>query len=189
MRPGLLAQLSDQGTRMLTQLDETSRRVNLLLAPDNQKHLMDAIGSLGQAAASIQQLSRDTSKVLPPLAQEASATLKTLQAASDRVGESADEARDSARAFRKVTERMDAKGGTLDQLAKGVDTLAATGQSLNAATLPRLNRAVDETTRTARQVNRVAGTVNDNPQSLIFGNGPLAPGPGEPGFSATPGKP
>jgi len=189
MRPGLLAQLSDQGTRMLTQLDETSRRVNLLLAPDNQKHLMDAIGSLGQAAASIQQLSRDTSKVLPPLAQEASATLKTLQAASDRVGESADEARDSARAFRKVTERMDAKGGTLDQLAKGVDTLAATGQSLNAATLPRLNRAVDETTRTARQVNRVAGTVNDNPQSLIFGNGPLAPGPGEPGFPATPGKP
>jgi phospholipid/cholesterol/gamma-HCH transport system substrate-binding protein len=27
--------------------------------------------------------------------------------------------------------------------------------------------------------------VDDNPQALIFGNGPSVPGPGEAGFSAT----
>jgi phospholipid/cholesterol/gamma-HCH transport system substrate-binding protein len=79
---------------------------------------------------------------------------------------------------------MNAKGGTLDQLAVGVDTLAVTGQSLNAASLPRLNRAVDDTARAARQVSRAVNAVNDNPQSLIFGHGPIAPGPGEAGFTA-----
>lgn len=185
MRPSLLSRLSDQGTSILTQLEETSRRVNLLLAPDNQKKLMGAIGDIGQAAA---QFGPDRLN-LPRLVQEANATLKTLQDTSVRVGESADEARRSARAFRTVTERMDEKGGTLDQLAEGVGTLATTGQTLNAATLPRLNHAVEDAARTVRQVGRAANTVSDNPQSLIFGNGPITPGPGEPGFSASAGKP
>lgn len=185
MRPSLLSRLTDQGAGILSQLEETSRRVNLLLSPEHQKSLMGTIGNMGQAAASISQLSTRAA----PLVPEAKATLKTMQDTSVRVGESADEARASARAFRSVTERMNEKGGTLDQLAKGVDTLAATGQALNAGTLPRLNRAVDDAARTARQVTRAANTVSDNPQSLIFGNGPPAPGPGEPGFSAPSGKP
>ncbi len=189
LRPGLLDRLSAQGESILSQLEESSRRVNQLLSPDNQKNLMGAIADMGQAAASVRQLSTDTSKLLPRLSDEASAALKTLQEASVRVGESADEARASARAFKAVTQRMNQKGGTLDQLTVGIDTLAATGQSLNAATLPRLNRAVDDVARTTRQVGRAAGTVTDNPQVLIFGSGPLPPGPGEPGFSATPGKP
>jgi phospholipid/cholesterol/gamma-HCH transport system substrate-binding protein len=189
MRPSLLSKLTDQGAGILSQLEETSRRVNLLLSPDNQKSLMGAIGSMGQAATSINHFSARADKVLPQLVQEANATLTTMQDTSVRVGESADEARASARAFRTVTERMNESGGTLDKLTEGVDTLAATGQTINAATLPRLNRAVDDAARTARQVSRAVDTVNDNPQSLIFGNGPLSPGPGEPGFSATPGKP
>ena len=189
MRPSLLSKLSDKGERILSQLEETSLRVNLLLSPDNQKSLMGAIGNMGQAAASVQQLSADTNKVLPQLVQDANATLKTVQDTSVRVGESADEARRSARAFRTVTERMNAPDGTLDRLSRGSDTLAATGQTLNAATLPRLNRAVDDAARMTRQVGQAAGAVNANPQSLIFGNGPQTPGPGEPGFSATPGKP
>lgn len=193
MKTSLFSRLTDQGASILSQLEETSRRVNQLLTPENQKNLMGAVGNLGQAAASISQLSTHADKVLgaqfgpdrvniPQLVQEANTTLKTMQATSDRVGDSADEARASARAFRTVTERMDEKGGTLD-------TLATTGQTLNAATLPRLNRAVEDASRTLRQVSRAMDTVNDNPQSLIFGNGPLSPGPGEPGFSATLGKP
>jgi phospholipid/cholesterol/gamma-HCH transport system substrate-binding protein len=189
MRPGLLSKLSDQGESILKQLEETSRRVNLLLQPDNQQRLMGAIGNLGQAADSIHQLSSRADKVLPQLITDADAAFKSMQDTSVRVGESADEARASARAFRTVTERMNEPGGTLDQVTHGVGTLAAIGQTLNAATLPRVNRAVDDTARMARQVSRAAGTVNDSPQSLIYGNGPLLPGPGETGFSANPGQP
>lgn len=188
MRPSLLSTLSDRGLSILSQLDEATRRANLLLSADNQKNLMGAIGSLGQAAASMEKLTSHTDQVLPQLMQDAKTTLVSLQDTSVRVGESADEARRSARAFRTVTERMNASGGTLDQLAQGVSTLAATGQTLNTATLPRVNHALEDAARTARQLSRAAGTINDNPQSLLYGNGPLLPGPGEPGFT-NPGKP
>lgn len=189
MRPSQLTRLTDQGADILTQLEETSRRVNQLLAPEHQQRLLGAIDNLSQAATSIGRLSTHADKMLPQLAQEADTTLKTMKLTSVRVGESADEARASARAFRIMTERMTAPGGTLDQLSTGVDALASTGHTLQAATLPRVHRAVDDMTRAARQLGRAADTVGDNPQALILGNAQPPPGPGEPGFSALPGKP
>jgi phospholipid/cholesterol/gamma-HCH transport system substrate-binding protein len=189
MRPSLVSQLTDQGANIMAQLEETSRRVNQLLSDENQKQLMQAVGDIGQAAASLKQLSAHSDQLLPPFIKNADATLQILQATSKRVGDSADEARASARAFRTVTERMNAPGGTLDQLTQGTSVLAATGQNLNASTLPRLNRAVTEAGASARQLGRAATRLSDNPQSLIFGNGALAPGPGEPGFSTPSGTP
>lgn len=189
MRPGLISKLSDQGETLLLRLLDTSERINLLLSPENQKNLMGTIDSMGQAATSLKHLSRNAGQALPQLMQESSAALKTLQATSRRVSESAEEVRQSALAFKKVTQRMNQKDGTLDQLSRGVETLVSTGHTLNAATLPRLNRAIDDTAQAARQVSRVINTINDNPQSLILGTGPSAPGPGEPGFSAAPGAP
>jgi phospholipid/cholesterol/gamma-HCH transport system substrate-binding protein len=84
---------------------------------------------------------------------------------------------------------MNAPGGTLDQLSQGVGTLDASAQTLNTVTLPHLNRALGDTARMTRQVGRAAANVSDNPQALFLGNSPVAPGPGEPGFSATPGQP
>jgi len=72
----------------------------------------------------------------------------------------------------------------LDRIAQSTEALTATGQSLNATLVPRLNRTADEATRTVRQMGRVADAVNETPQSLILGRGAAQPGPGEPGFSA-----
>lgn len=185
MRPSLLSRLSDQGAGLLTQLDEATQRVNQLLAPPNQKKLMDAIGNLGQAAANIGQLSQHADQAnLPALAQDAAGTLKVLRATSDRLGRSADAVGISADAFRGMSERMSAPGGTLDKIAQGTDALLATGQTLNSTLVPRLNRTVDDTARTVRHIGRAVESVNDNPQSLLLGNGAAVPGPGEPGFVA-----
>lgn len=184
MRRNFMSKLSDQGEDLLAQLITGSGKVNALLSPENQKALMSAVDNMSKAAASLQQLTNNTNKALPQLMADSRATLKVIQSTSLRVGDSADEARKSAASFRQTTERMNAKGGTLDQLALGVETLAITGQTLNAASLPRLNRAVDDTARAARQVSRAVNAVNDNPQSLIFGHGPITPGPGEAGFTA-----
>jgi phospholipid/cholesterol/gamma-HCH transport system substrate-binding protein len=188
LRPGLMSKLSDQGVGLLTQLEESSRRLNALLSVENQKAMMGTVSSLGQAAGKLQQLARDADQALAPLAADASSTLQILKETSDRVGDSADEARASAKAFRTVTERMSAPGGTLDQLTQGTDTLATTGQSLNATTLPRLNKALDDTARTVRRVGEATDLLRDNPQSLIFGNGTQSPGPGEPGFTGKAGQ-
>ncbi len=189
MRPSLMTKLSAQGENILALLVDVGERVNQLLSPENQKSFIGAVGSLDKAAVGIERLSADTRKVLPRLMQEADVTLTSLQDTSSQVSESAEEARKSALAFRKVTERMYEKGGTLDQLTRGAQTLASVGDTLESSTLPRINRAIDDTARAARQTSRAVNSVNDNPQSLIFGSGATAPGPGEPGFSATPGQP
>jgi phospholipid/cholesterol/gamma-HCH transport system substrate-binding protein len=40
-----------------------------------------------------------------------------------------------------------------------------------------------ELTDTTRQFSRLLESLDDNPQSLIFGRPPVAPGPGERGYS------
>jgi len=180
MRPSLMSRLSDQGAGLLNQLDEASQRVNQLLAASNQKKLMDAIGNLGQAAANIGQVAQQAN--LPALTQDASVALKSLKSNAERLGQSAESVAASADAFRLMSERMNGPGGTLDQITQGTDALLATGQSLNATLVPRINRTVDDTARTVRHIGRAVETVNDNPQALLLGNGTVPPGPGEPGF-------
>lgn len=187
MRAGFLSKLSDQGESILVQLQETSQRLNQLLAPENQKRLMNSVDRLGQAADNISQIATRADKGLAPLAQETSDTLSVMQQTSRRVGDSADEARDSARSFKRLTERMNDQGGTLDQLAQGVNALRNTTQNLNASTLPLVNHALEDAAHTARDLSRTVSGLNDNPQSLLFGKGVLPSGPGEPGF--TPPKP
>jgi len=82
-----------------------------------------------------------------------------------------------------ATQRMTTPGGTLDQLGRAADTLSASGQSLNSGLLPRLNRATDDAAHTIRRTGQVAERLQNNPQSLIVGDGATTPGPGEPGFT------
>lgn len=200
LRAGLLSKFTDQGEVILSQLLDATRQFNQLLSPENQKIIMGTVSNLDLAATRFAELSSNTDALLnaqfgpqrvniPKLVQEASAAFATLDTVSKSVGDSADEARASARAFRTVTERMSEPGGTLDQLTAGANTLLATGQTLNTATLPRLNQAVEAATSTARQLTRTLSTVNDNPQALLLGNTPVPPGPGEAGFSARPNPP
>ena len=70
MTTSLFSRLTDQGASILSQLEETSRRVNLLLTPENQKNLMGAVGNLGQAAASIHQLSTHAEAVRQSVARQ-----------------------------------------------------------------------------------------------------------------------
>ena len=171
MRLGLVDQLTAQSTRILGQLEETSRRINQLLAPENQQALTRSLGALGQAAAS-----------LPPVMQEAGAALQALRQASGGIAASADEVKKTTADYGRLAQRLQQPGGLLDQLGQGVGALATSGQQLQADTLPRLGRTLEDASRVARQVGRVAGTLQDNPQALLLGPASNLPGPGEPGF-------
>lgn len=171
MRPGLMDQWSRQGERLLGQLEETTRRVNQLLAPDNQRALRKSIDALGEAAAAV-----------PPAMQEARVSFQAMRESANSVGASADQVRKTADHYAGLAQRLQQPGGTLDQLQQGVGALASTGQALQQSSLPRLNRALDEAGRSVRQVGRAAATLDDNPQALIYGPALALPGPGEPGF-------
>ncbi|NCP40371.1 MAG: MCE family protein [Rhodoferax sp.] len=184
LRAGLMNRLTDQGERLLGQLEQSGQRLNALLSPENQRTLMTAVNNLGQAAADLQQLSAQARQSWPALAKSGQETLAALQATSQRVGDSANEARASALAFRRVTERMYAPGGTLDKLDWGADVLVATGQTLHNSTLPAVQQAVQAAARTTRQIGELAQAFSDQPQALLLGKPTPHPGPGEPGFMA-----
>lgn len=182
LRAGLMSRLTEQGERLLGQLDQTSQHLNKLLSPQNQRTLMATVDKLGQAAAELQQLSAQARQGWPALAKSGQETLAALQTTSRRVGDSADETRASALALRRVTERMYSPGGTLDKLDLGADILVATGQSLRSNTLPGLQQVVQQAARTGHQIGELSQTLNEHPQALLLGRPTPSPGPGEPGF-------
>jgi phospholipid/cholesterol/gamma-HCH transport system substrate-binding protein len=50
--------------------------------------------------------------------------------------------------------------------------------------LPRINQLAEELSRASRSLERLAGDLKQQPQSLLFGRRSGTPGPGEPGFDA-----
>ena len=172
LRPSMLEQWSRQGERLLGQLEETTRRVNQLLAPENQQALRQSIDSLGQAAAAV-----------PPALRDIQQSFSVMRASAETVSASADRVRLAADDYAGLARRLQQPGGTLEQLQQGVAALAVTGQAVQHSSLPRLNRTLDEASRSLRQFGRSAAVLDENPQALIYGPPLLLPGPGEPGFS------
>ena len=177
LKPGGLDKLLKQSEVIFEQVEQASTRLNQLLAEDNQKALTSAVTQFGEASASINKLAKTMEPAvasLPELSRDANATLKSVKTATDEIGITA--------------KRLNEKGGPLDKLTEGGAALAAGVETFSAATLPKLGEVADETARAMRQLRRTVSAVDDNPQSLIFGNGAPQPGPGEPGFSATGAK-
>lgn len=195
LRQGLISKLTDQGGAIADQVNEGAQRFNQLLSDPNQKAFADAVVQLGAAARSVEKLSGQLGTVLnaqlgpdrvsiPALVQDTRATMLSLQAAATETSRTAAEVGKTAGELTLAARRLNDKGGMLDRLNDGADALASGAQTLNATTLPRLHRATDDTSRAARQAGRAVSSINENPQSLLFGSGPARPGPGEPGFVA-----
>jgi phospholipid/cholesterol/gamma-HCH transport system substrate-binding protein len=75
-------------------------------------------------------------------------------------------------------------GGVLDQVQQSVQSVAAASQSLQQGSVVRINRLLDSADKTSRQLGHAVSTLDDNPQTLLYGPPWVMPGPGEPGFVA-----
>lgn len=179
LRPGLLARLEEKGEVVIDRVQEVAERVNRLLSDDNQRRMAAALENIGRAANSTDALARRiettmTKQVDPALAQ-ATITLRSAQKTVEQVGATAAE-------FGRTADRLNAPGGPIDRVGEGSEAFAHAAETLSSSTLPRVNRAVDETQRTMRTLTRAVNELTENPQALIFGDGKEQPGPGEPGF-------
>jgi phospholipid/cholesterol/gamma-HCH transport system substrate-binding protein len=186
LKPGLLAKLTEQGEKIMAQVEQATTRLNALLKDDNQKALVGAVTQMGDAAASVNKLALrlDDTVVrrVDPLMADMGKTLSSARNAADQIGE-------TAANFNKTVDRLNAQDGPIDRLADGAATLSHAAETFGAATLPRVNRVTEDTARAMRRLSRTVNGINDNPQSLIFGNGSPQPGPGEPGFVAPGARP
>ena len=186
LRTSQLGELSARVPELMTKVEEVSERVNQLLSDTNQKNFAKTLEGVAASAASINKITQSldhtlTQRVdpalaaLPALVNDSSKTMQALQGAAKDVSRTAD-------AFTATADRLNGKDGPIDRLAEGTGALSQAADTFGSTTLPRLNRVGEETSRAARQLSRTVTNINDNPQSLIFGNGVVHPGPGEPGF-------
>ena len=188
LEPGLLSRLEENGEVILDRVKEVTDRVNTLLADPNQKRVADALENISQAAGATNQLARridsTVTQRLDPAIAQATVTLRGVQTTVEHFRTTADQVSTAAAQFGQTAQRINARGGPLDRISEGTDSLAHVVETFSTATLPRVNRVAEETTTTMRSLRRAINDLTENPQMLIYGEGPLQPGPGEPGFKA-----
>jgi phospholipid/cholesterol/gamma-HCH transport system substrate-binding protein len=193
LKPSLLAQLQDRGEAIINRVEEVTKRANTLLGDDNQKRFAEALESIALASASANQLTRSLDNTvknglnpalaaLPPLVDRTRDTMASLKTAAGDVSRVANN-------FNTTVGRLNAADGPIERLGDGTKALSQAVESFNSATLPRVNRVADDTSRAVRRLGRAADGINDNPQSLLFGNGGVVPWPFEPGFSTPAERP
>ncbi|HMN19998.1 MAG TPA: MlaD family protein [Ottowia sp.] len=188
LRPNVFGQLSDQAGALLEKVDQAVDGVNRLLGAENQGLLTATLNEMQGAARSFSELARDTNRTIeaqfgprrssiPQLVQQATATFRTL----DGVGAETNRALADVRAVTAELARglatLTGEGGVVARLDEGATTVTQT-------TLPRIQNLTEEASRTIRRLDRIANTLGENPQALLYGSGPIPPGPGEPGFVA-----
>ena len=183
LKQSALAQLQDRGEAIINQVEEVTKRANTLLGDANQKRFADALENIAQAAGSANDLTKRLDNTVKTSLDPA---LKAMPDALTRVKTAATDVSRVANNLNSTVSRVNEKDGALDRLASGTQALGQAVDSFNTATLPRVNRVADDTSRAVRRLGRAADGINDNPQALLFGNGGAAAGPGEAGFALPP---
>jgi len=178
-RAGLLGELGDQAQTLVTQINATVDHLNKLLADNAGVTLAATLTDISQAAKSLNGMTSAIQSSAGPLAGQAAATLKTLGDAAARANAVLAKLDGAASDIQKGMQRATGPGGVLDRVGQSADAVATT-------TLPRVQRLTDDASRAVRRIDRAAGALAENPQALLYGNGPTPPGPGEPGYAAPP---
>ena len=190
MRPSLVGRITDQGTQVLKQVEEVTKRLNLLLSPENQKVLIGSVGNAGLAAQNLAQLAADLRLLMGaqanPQPVNVAEVLQRTQATLTALQTTVETTRQTVAQVGQTVQRLQTPGGTLDQLQQGASALNQGATQFNQQTLPRLTQVSEDIARTARLAGRTATQLSDNPQMLLYGPGNPPPGPGESGFSAPP---
>ncbi|MBC3810311.1 MlaD family protein [Undibacterium aquatile] len=177
LRPGVMQNLEERGLAILTQTEELTRRINSLLDPKNRQTMISAVDNINKAAEAWQTLPNKLNPSLdklPGLIDQTQNTLNTVSVLSK------DASRFTNNLNQLSTQLQSADGPiarfnlALDQLSNGV----------TMETLPRIQSLTGEARSSLRSLNRTTENLNDRPQSILFGNPPAAPGPGEAGFVA-----
>jgi phospholipid/cholesterol/gamma-HCH transport system substrate-binding protein len=177
VRESVFASLADTATEVLADAREVMKRVNTLLSDDNQLQITKSLQAVEAATRQLTSVAQS----LEPAAKDSAALVaearKTFQSADRLLGELATTNRDLA----KRLEAIDRVAGSAEKAGTSVASLV---DSLSTETVPRINSLAEELARTSRSLDRLATSLKEQPQSLIFGRKSGTPGPGEPGFES-----
>lgn len=176
MRASLFDTLQSKGMEILTQAEKLTRRINSMLTPDSEKIILSTFQSVGDAAKQIETIPRQlqpTLAKLPVLAEQTNRTLASINALSRDVSALSNN-------LNTLTTSLQGPEGTVTRLTATIDQVGAVANRIETEALPLAHDARS----TLRALNRTIDTFREQPQSILFGAGDRAPGPGEAGFVA-----
>lgn len=175
LKPTLFDTLGERATDIVAQVSELTVRLNRLLDEKNSRHLSQTLENLATASDGLRQMPQVMTAVREALNDT---NLKRLGAILAHLEKTAGQAAPLTIEMRGLVISMQALSKRLEEIS------GAVGDDLVGVTLPRFNLMVEELRHNSRQFTRILGSLEDAPQSLIFGRpAPLA-GPGEAGFVA-----
>lgn len=187
LQPSFVDKLMAQGPEMVGQFQtllESSNRLtqslDRVLAGIDARKLNRTITNLEEASSeavpamkSATVMFGNMSKLAEDNQAQIAKSLESIQRAADDARPAMNELAEASRAFR----------GAANQLAANVNQL---GSTLEHETLPQLYATTQHFDRSAHRFDQFLDFIEENPQSLIFGNPILLPGPGEKGFEGEP---
>lgn len=176
MRPSLFDNLQSRGLAILKQTEEMTLRLNRLMTPENQAVMLSAFTNVSKAATAIEAIPHELSPTLaklPALTSQADRTLASINTLSRDVSKLSNN-------INSLTTNLQAPDGTLNRISGAADQLSSAALKIEQNAIP----LASDTRATLRAMNRTLETLNNRPQSILFGAGKLPPGPGEAGFTA-----
>lgn len=158
--------------------------LNTLLNAENSQKINRLIDNMERSTAALEPLlrsSQHTSEKMSKLVDEIqpnqlSDTLEAIRQASASAKETADTARPTLVQVQKSMAELEQVSHRIEQVT------ADLGENLNYETLPRIHELAHQLNRDAKSLNRLMETLEEDPQSAIFGKAIAKPGPGEKGF-------
>lgn len=175
--PSLLGETIDTGVETLKEVREITVRLNALLAATDARKVartLDHVERLAGHAADASEQLPDAIARLKRLASDENlgrlnVALRNAADSSGRMPALLDETKAVAVSLRAVADRLD---GTLTRL----DTAGL------AAAPGRINALSEQVGQTVGNLDRLIRSLEESPQSLVFGRPAREPGPGEAGF-------
>ncbi len=171
LRASLFETLGERANVIVGQAGEVA--ANLKRLTDEHGHLNHALENLARASDSFKDLPQVMAGVRQALSAENLKRLDSILVSLDR---SAGQAAPLAAELRSLVATLTALGRRIDQVVNDA------GGELSGNTLPRVNALVRELDGNSRQLTRLLDKFETSPQALLFGTGPVRPGPGEAGF-------
>jgi phospholipid/cholesterol/gamma-HCH transport system substrate-binding protein len=132
---------------------------------------------LGPLLKSTHATSEKAGKLLAEIRpHELSATLDAVRKASSSLQQTSEQARPAMLKFRESLDEFERIARRIEQSS------AALSNTIGTQTLPQTHQLLEQLQRDAETLNRLMESLEQNPQSMVFGKPRPAPGPGEKGY-------
>ena len=170
-----IAGMLSSGKKTVAQVQEIVINADKLLK--NLNMVLDDNGR--QRASHLLENLDNVSKELQPLLKSATTTLDAVRPSFTKLNTTLDEIRPS---FAKLNTTLDEASFSFAKLNTTLEDVGKIGVTVNEETLPRLHQLSHQLNQDAVSLNRLLTTIDEHPESVIFGKPAPRPGPAEAGF-------